>query len=255
MDSINVKHFIKPYEQEDDFISRPLSEVVPVQAKLTVDHLRDLIKGYENGAFVCGGYPSWLLGLTKQYGDIDIFCVNRSVFEAILARVDPVKVTKSERFVYGCTYEGLEIDVICMQDAKEVGWFRGLLGKQPKAMTIENVMETFDLSWSMVGIDFNADELVYHADFVLPDPYVNQLRNNNYTKTVHRLTKYFERRGKTCAPELIQALTDELVVNSEKQKEARAGAAAMNNAFAEAMQPEDNKHPVTQPNHSVWSGY
>lgn len=247
MASIDAKHYFKSYENTDnDFVSRPLGEIVPVHAKQTIAHLEDLLRGYENSAFVCGGFPSWLSGQTPQYGDIDIFCVNRTVFEAILSRVDQSnRVAKCERFVYGCTFNGLNIDIICLQDAKEVGWFRGLLGKQPKTMTIENVLETFDLSWSMVGIDFISQELVYHADFYLLYPYVNELRKKNYTKTVGRLEKYFQRRGKPCAPELIEAIQQELIKNGAE----------------DPSKPQAITQPTPQLNQQVtsitgsWNGY
>ncbi len=98
----------------------------------------------ESTVFICGGYASYIAGLTNTYTDVDYFCTSRSTFNDIcneLSRVERITddIIKGE-------FENLVVNVIY----------------NARAVNVEDFLDGFDISWSRVGIDFVEKCLVVH---------------------------------------------------------------------------------------------
>lgn len=139
--------------------------------------------------FICGGYAAFVAGFTVEYGDIDFFCTSKQTFDILSGRLNNKK-DKSPTVVAG-DYEGYAINVVYC----------------PDATSVEDILDSFDMTWCRIGIELQNPSLVIHpqADSESPifDPdrlfAKNISRNNMVDRVFERYCKYKERRIKKCS--------------------------------------------------------
>lgn len=185
----SVSSFVPSPDQLIRQLGRPDYITEDFEIERLPDEVLNLTEGldYET-VFICGGYAAFVAGFTKEYGDIDFFCTSKMTFDTIANRLN-AREDKSPTVVAG-NYEGYAINVVHCADA----------------VSVEDILDSFDMTWCRVGIELQNPSLVIHpqADSESPifDPdrlfAKNISRNNMVDRVFERYCKYKERRIKKC---------------------------------------------------------
>lgn len=140
--------------------------------------------------FICGGFASYIAGLTVGYGDIDYFCTSRSAFCDIVNLLD--RKEKITNDIIKGEYKNILVNVIYNSNA----------------IMVEDFLDGFDITWSRVAIDFSDRTIVIHPlatdkrpvfDSNCFDP-KNRAGDSRglVDRTYQRYTKYNDRRIIKC---------------------------------------------------------
>jgi hypothetical protein len=160
--------------------------------------------------YICGGFASAAIGITNSYSDIDIFITNKATYRRVanilrgLPGIAFLKEIKNDRTKI--RRNTLSIDVIDYSD-KIDPW--RLLCKPIQ------ILENFDLNWSMACIDVGKHKIIYNIDASSPMAMVNENHDTNFSHQIaNRITKYQER---LCA-EPARAWNNQLIKALVEQK-------------------------------------
>lgn len=198
------EEFIRAFANEPDshYIRAPLEEIVDSShVETCLDMLFEMLRGYEDVAFIGGGFPAYVLKTTTKYTDIDIWCANDQVYNELQEYV-ATNPKWTDRYL---TKNGLTKFTVRRQDENGnpithnfdlVDLYARLEYFQvepPKDgfSSVEDILRAFDLSWAMVGIDLKEEEIVFHELATHHVPYLNEKKLA--VMTDFRLNKYHER--------------------------------------------------------------
>jgi len=191
------------------YVSVPIEECANIHLRSLLLDVREVIPEEVLGeVFIAGGFASHLAGITDHHTDIDLFCLTKDAFMAIdrlvdkANRKDPTtfqamdgKVDKNglpeipilERYsskLAKCLYKGCAYDLVDYSNRMSV----------LTAPDMKGLLNTFDFSWGMAGVDLNNNTLTYHETATLPYPFLNVSRAEEFPLgTSERLKKYSDR--------------------------------------------------------------
>jgi len=104
---------------------------------------------------VAGGFPAYLAGFTREYGDVDIFFTNIDV------RFD---IIESIPFVDGHFVDCGEYSTKDIFKGELDGTTFQLIMLPKDYTTLESLLDDFDFNWCQVGLDLVENMLVYHPE-------------------------------------------------------------------------------------------
>jgi len=191
------------------YVSIPLEDCANIHLRSLLLDVREIIpEKVLSEVFIAGGFASHLAGVTDHYTDIDLFCLTKDAFEAIERLVHKAnrkvpttfqaidgKVNKDglpdipilERYSYRlakCLYKGCLYDLVDYSNRISIS----------TSPDMKSLLNTFDFSWGMAGIDLSNNTLTYHHAATLPYPFINVSRVEEFPQgTYERLKEYNDR--------------------------------------------------------------
>lgn len=197
---------------EDDACRRILDEEMP-----------RILDGYADVTFLAGGFPAFVLGRTNNFSDIDVFCSSPDIYDELrqfeASGVEETIPGRRTQFVLQKGILNVQIDLVNVVGGLE---YFGIEIPEGGIRSVEDVLRTFDINWSLVGIDLNTRDIVFHESSSNPLPYFNERRIGlNSSK---RLQKYADRlKYKSKDTDLITSLAIKYLESVEqKEQECRS---------------------------------
>ncbi len=177
-------------------LSDPLGDAYtedPHMASVLTDIYELISPRMRSGVYIAGGFVSHLAGITKEHGDVDIFCTHYETFERVLTSIKTnlsadscrkmtrVKTNNGYGQVVKFSYNGVKYDII---DA----------GVALDGVDKPCLFGIFDIAWSMTMIDLADQTIICHPAAFLPEPKINKFHINNHNYgTIRRIAKYSNR--------------------------------------------------------------
>ena len=173
-----------------DLLSHDLADYESSDCHNDLKVVRELLASelVRNDVIVAGGFAACLAGITNDYGDIDLFCVNHRLFHALHSRFaerSDVDITQELRrsagycgsitYAIEFEYQDLQFHLINL----------------PKLRNGFDIIKRMDLNWSMVYIDLTTDQITAHPEALSTKPRVN--RRFIRPTTPSRMQKYANR--------------------------------------------------------------
>lgn len=156
---------------------------------------------WRNQAFIAGGFPANLAGITTEFGDCDIFCVTEDAFENLKLKVH--NGSQKEFTDRAGKREFLDVNETPYGKVMKF-MFRGIkfdlvdFADRINTATAKGILVEFDISWSMAVISLGDRKLTIHKDALSSTPRVSSLRADIYLEgTLRRLPKYQDRLFRT----------------------------------------------------------
>jgi hypothetical protein len=194
--------------EDEDFVEEPLENYGSSGGSVLLSIAEDLIpQTLRKKVFVAGGFASYFAGITKEYGDIDLFCLDENAFDTIAERIqgDPLCVaqhgddnpTTVESRGYGrilkFRYEGIKFDLVD-SSAKPIQDPETGKTHIENPENIRDLLSLFDFNWAMTGIDFARSVVVCHTGAFMNEPQANTGRIDICLEgTIDRIEKYKDR--------------------------------------------------------------
>jgi hypothetical protein len=174
---------LPPWTPSKEFVVEPLEGYLDPHTESVLLEVKEMISPPDRGdIFIAGGFAAHVAGITKTSGDVDLFCLDRDVFQRV-SKTLPGEVVKSRGsgtvicFKHNC----ITYDLIDTYDRANAPSFDGLI-------------HSFDINWCMAAIDFEQDRIAFLREAVSGTPLLNSKRGEMPTEeTIKRLEKYKER--------------------------------------------------------------
>ena len=154
--------------------------------------VRDFIpEDYHEKVFLCGGFGASFVGLTEDFGDIDIFCNSKKAFDELLALLQRDSENEQvaamvDRPDYGRLWK-----------FKRAGQRFDLVEVSPMAgdnVNIPAILASFDISWCMAGVSLGEiTEAWFHPDAFSDEVKVCGDNVKHIDATQTRVKKYADR--------------------------------------------------------------
>jgi len=187
--------------------------------------VRDFIpEEYHNRVFLAGGFAACFLGLSGEFGDIDIFCDSKETFNKLLPllRKDSENegtVELVDRPEYGRLWKfkrgSQKFDLVEVSPM-----MTGNVAGATKIGRLVAILASFDINWSMVGVTLDDQQVWAHPQVF--QPYVRVCSDNikHIDATQRRIKKYAERIDNANVPLAIKAIAELTGISSpEKSKD------------------------------------
>lgn len=236
---------MSPIQNPEDFIEESLDDYETNDTSVLLSIAKDLIpeKHYDK-VFVAGGFASYFAGITNEYNDIDLFCLNGRVFDLIADRIKhgseftvrfgdgrPVEIeSRGYGRILKFIYEGIKFDLV----DSYIQPIQDLSSGQVTLRNLEDIrdlLSVFDFNWTMTGIDFANHVVVCHTGVFSSVPQVNGSRIDVCLEgTIDRIVKYRNRlirQPDMAAYELILEKLKERLQKQQKEEPQNMQAKAM----------------------------
>ena len=188
--------------RKEDFLEDDLSNYPDLNLNLILDDIREIIPRELYGrAFIAGGFPAHLAGITKDHTDVDIFCMTSEAYDEVESAFLKRATGKgtSEKSSYGTSrkvsHEGIDYHIVDMSATISTSDIRLMLMK-------------FDINWSMAGINLRTNKLHIHEEALSVDPLVNIDTHITLETTPERIKRYGARLRRQCDPDKCRMMVE-----------------------------------------------
>jgi len=167
-----------------DIISDDLDDYCSPHQKLVVSEVTSLVQPDDREfVHIAGGFAACVAGITKEYGDVDIFCRDSDVYDRVsCAFIHHVLKEQhaDESTGYG-RLTNVELQGVNYQ----------IIEAHKRGECIERLLSQFDINWCMAGIKLDTQTLHVHKDAMSDKVMINtdDVRVSRES-TLVRLPKY-----------------------------------------------------------------
>jgi len=219
---------LKSYKDSaEDYICTPINP--PKWCADQLEAVRDFLYGYEANTFVCGGFASAVGGFSKEFGDVDIYCVNEVIYDALAEKMAELGKVDIVKFEGKLTKGFIHIDIDKKKGKKD--YLKIDLIHRSGYQGVEQITEEFDMNWTMIGLDLKAYQVVYHPDVTSDKLILNEdveigasLEHEEemaFEYTLKRAMKYMTRRDGSEDPDKIGDMIRKYTKNQIKELNKR----------------------------------
>lgn len=176
---------LPPWTPSHEFVIEPLGDYLDPYTGSVLLELKEMISPPDREhIFIAGGFAAHIAGITNTSQDVDLFCLDQSVFERV-SKILPGEIVNRRgygtviQFAHNCIMYDL-IDT----------------SKRTKAPSFDGLIRGFDINWCMAAIDFGGDRIAFLKEALSGTPFLNlapMMDNISAEETIIRLEKYKER--------------------------------------------------------------
>jgi hypothetical protein len=203
--------------KEEDFLVDSLDDYNDPHFKLILSDVLDMVpKALRNRVFLGGGFTSHLAGITTSHDDVDLFCTTDIAFNEMSALIkgsdeftpqhgeDVVEVqSRGYGRILKFVHNNTKYDLVDSTALLNEHFNLEKVMYPPTVPDIIDLMNIFDLNWSMSAVHLGDNTLICHVEALSSKPRVNPERVNPekihtcLEGTIDRVVKYASRLKKT----------------------------------------------------------